>query len=106
MRYRLGSALAYGRSDTARLSKMRVTVCAGINLKAVRIDERTGDLNVGTLAQIMDTPEMNRFIVKTWKEKAGMFHVKLCRFHVPHETPQGTENRHWCSALTGVTSGR
>lgn len=46
-------------------------VCVGINLKAVRIDERTGDLNVGTLAQIMDTPEMNRFIVKTWKEKAG-----------------------------------
>lgn len=54
-----------------RLCKMRVTVCVGINLKAVRIDERTGDLNVGTLAQIMDTPEMNRFIVKTWKEKAG-----------------------------------
>lgn len=48
------------------------TVKANINLSEVTVNSRTGDFNPTSLAQVINTSTVNRLVVQTWLDRAGV----------------------------------
>jgi ATP-dependent helicase IRC3 len=43
-----------------------------MDLSNVRINTRSGDFAALSLASVIDTPEINELVVKTWLDRAGL----------------------------------
>ena len=58
-----------------RLCDVRFTsVRADLKLDGVTVNSRTGDFNATSLAQVVNTDTINELVVRTWFDRAGMFH--------------------------------
>lgn len=58
-----------------RLCDVRfTTVRAQLNLKDVTINTRTGDFNPTSLAHVINTDTINRLVVQSWIDRAGISH--------------------------------
>jgi ATP-dependent helicase IRC3 len=56
------------------LSNVRfTTVKANIDLSNVTVNSRSGDFQASSLAHVINTPQVNDLVVKTWMDKAGLF---------------------------------
>ena len=57
-----------------RLCDVRFTsVRARIDLSNVSVSTRTGDFNATSLAHVINTETVNKLVVQTWLDRAGMF---------------------------------
>jgi ATP-dependent helicase IRC3 len=60
------------------LSNVRfTTVKANIDLSNVTVNSRSGDFQASSLAHVINTPQVNNLVVKTWLDKAGSF-IAFC----------------------------
>ena len=49
------------------------TVRASIDLKNVTVHSKSGDFNARSLSHVINTEAVNRLVVQSWMDKAGMF---------------------------------
>ena len=61
-------------TSSRRLCDVRFTsVRARIDLSNVTVNTRTGDFNATSLAHVINTETVNKLVVQTWLDRAGMF---------------------------------
>jgi ATP-dependent helicase IRC3 len=74
--YLFSSIISVVLTKLPRLCNVRFTcVRANLNLKNVTINSRTGDYNPTSLAQVINTPTVNKLVFQTWLDRAGKVQV-------------------------------
>jgi ATP-dependent helicase IRC3 len=72
----LSEALFCPDTVPRRLCDVRFTsVRTDINLKNVTVNSRTGDFNATSLAHVINTNTVNRVVVQTWLDRAGLLYL-------------------------------